>query len=652
VKPLANTPTDQIYGPNPDRDLERTSAHSSESPALNLNFLSPPQQAGSIGRLGHYEVLEVLGRGGFGIVLRATDEVLKRVVAIKVLAPEMATLSPARKRFLREAQAGAAVRHENVVQVYAIEAEPLPYIAMEYIPGETLQQRMEGTGPFPADAVVRIGIQIAKGLAAAHDTGLIHRDVKPANIILEKGIEERVKITDFGLARTADDASVTESGIVAGTPLYMSPEQAYGEPLDHRSDLFSLGSVLYAMITGHAPFRASKAVAVLNRVCNDTPRPIQEIIPETPKWLSDVIAKLHAKKRDARYSNAYEVVEALTNGANDPAKTTLLEKTSAKPPSKKGMVILVGGFLICGLFVLGMILGGVFDSKQKPDGKQPPDLPKEEPKNLSLVELLESSEYQWGPPVNLGPKINTKERDAAPTLTDDELTILFSRKGGLYIGKRKSIDEPFTDVEPLPKNVFDQPRELTSITGDGKLLAMSVLVAERTAITMFSSRGSQSEAFGNPVRNLDQVNPNGWETAPVLSGDGLTLVFTAPRRLPNSGSALLMYTRKTRNEQFDNELVFQPANSSSFTVADWISNDRLVLISTRLNKDMNNCRFQTRPNTETPFGPLQSFGSSLENVNMGRPWLSPDGKRIYFHTRTLEGEGDLDLWMSTRVRKK
>jgi hypothetical protein len=275
-----------------------------------LTFLGPPTRPGSLGRLGHYEVLEVLGCGGFGIVFRAFDDVLQRVVAVKVLAPEIAATSPARKRFLREARSSAAVRHENVVQVYAVEEHPLPYLVMEFIPGETLQQRLDRTGPLETLEVVRIGRQIAEGLAGAHATGLVHRDVKPGNVVIEPG-PQRVKLTDFGLARAADDASLTQSGMVAGTPLFMSPEQARGEHVDHRADLFSLGSVLYTMCAGRPPFRAGNTLAVLKRVAEDTPRPIPEIIPEVPRWLCDLIARLHAKAPQERFSSAREVADLL-----------------------------------------------------------------------------------------------------------------------------------------------------------------------------------------------------------------------------------------------------------------------------------------------------------------------------------------------------
>ena len=278
-----------------------------------LSFLAPPGRPDSLGRLGHYEVLEVLGRGGFGIVYRAFDEVLQRVVAVKILSPSMAATSPARKRFLREARSSAAVRHENVVQVHAVEEQPLPYLVMEFVPGETLQQRLDRTGPLDLPDILRIGRQVAEGLAAAHEKGLIHRDIKPANILIGGDPQEHVKITDFGLARAADDASLTRSGTVAGTPMYMAPEQAKGESLDHRADLFSLGSVLYVMCTGRPPFRAENTLAVLKRVAEDTPRPIREIIPEVPEWLCRVVGKLHAKDPAGRFQSAKEVAEVLAD---------------------------------------------------------------------------------------------------------------------------------------------------------------------------------------------------------------------------------------------------------------------------------------------------------------------------------------------------
>jgi formylglycine-generating enzyme required for sulfatase activity len=276
-----------------------------------LEYLQPSTQPNSLGRLAHYEILEVLGTGAFGTVLKAFDEKLQRVVAIKVMAPELAVTSPARKRFLREAQASARIRHEHVVSIYAVEEKPLPYLVMEYIPGQTLQQRLDEVGPLDLPTMLNLGRQIAEGLAAAHAIGLIHRDIKPGNVLLDTGIRDRVKITDFGLARAADDASLTQSGIIAGTPMYMAPEQAQGQRLDQRADLFSFGSVLYQMASGRPPFRASSTLAVMKRVAEGEPRPIREIIPETPQWLCEIIARLHAKDPDDRFQTAREVADLL-----------------------------------------------------------------------------------------------------------------------------------------------------------------------------------------------------------------------------------------------------------------------------------------------------------------------------------------------------
>ena len=276
----------------------------------SLDFLGPSAQPGSLGRLAHYEVHEVLGRGGFGTVVRAFDEKLHRMVAIKVMARGLAATSPPRKRFLREARAAAAVRHEHVVSIHAVDEQPIPYLVMEYVAGPTLQAKLDRSGPMEVGEVLRIGYQIADGLAAAHRQGLIHRDIKPANILLE-GAAERVKITDFGLARAADDASLTQSGTIAGTPMYMAPEQALGETIDQRADLFSLGSVLYVMCTGRPPFRASSTLAVLRRVAEDAPRPILEVISEVPVGLCNLIDRLHAKDPADRFSSAEEVADLL-----------------------------------------------------------------------------------------------------------------------------------------------------------------------------------------------------------------------------------------------------------------------------------------------------------------------------------------------------
>jgi formylglycine-generating enzyme required for sulfatase activity/tRNA A-37 threonylcarbamoyl transferase component Bud32 len=261
--------------------------------------------------LGRFDVLETVGRGGYGEVVRAFDRNLQRIVAIKMMRAELAATLPARKRFVREARAAAAVRHDNVVRIYEVAEAPVPHLVMEYVPGGSLQRHLDERGPLAVREVLHLGAQIARGLAAAHATGLVHRDVKPGNVLLELGGATRARLTDFGIARAADDASLTESGVVVGTPSYMAPEQAKGERIDHRADLFSLGSVLYAMVGGHPPFRAPNSLAVLKRVADAAPRPIRDVSPDTPGWLCDIIARLHARDPGDRFQSAAEVAELL-----------------------------------------------------------------------------------------------------------------------------------------------------------------------------------------------------------------------------------------------------------------------------------------------------------------------------------------------------
>ena len=278
-------------------------------------------------------------------------------MAIKVLAPQLAAVAAARKRFAREARAAAAVSHEHVVPIYAVdEFKGLPYLVMPFVAGESLQDRLDRQGPLDVPQILRIGMQAAAGLAAAHAQGLIHRDIKPSNILLENGVE-RVKITDFGLARTVDDASLTQSGVLAGTPQYMAPEQARGEPLDPRADLFSLGGVMYAMCLGRPPFRAASALAVLKRVCDDAPRPIREVNPEIPAWLADIIMKLLAKDPDDRYASAAQVATVLEGRLAElqrpmPARIEESTLAIAAPPPRRRLV--TAAFVILGvLAVLG-----------------------------------------------------------------------------------------------------------------------------------------------------------------------------------------------------------------------------------------------------------------------------------------------------------
>jgi len=284
----------------------------SESMARSL--LSPPSHPEMLGRIGRYDVERLIGSGGMGVVFKAYDTELNRPVAVKLLAPYLAENGSARKRFAREARAAAAVVDEHVVAIHNVESgndpEQPPFLVMKYIAGGSLQQRLDRDGPLDVCEILRIGMQTAKGLTAAHAQGLIHRDVKPSNILLDEGVD-RALLTDFGLARAENDACLTRSGFHPGTPHYMSPEQVRGEAIDGRSDLFGLGCVLYALCTGHPPFRAETSYAVLRRITDDTARPIREVNPDVPDWLEAIVMKLLSKSRDGRFDSAEQVAELL-----------------------------------------------------------------------------------------------------------------------------------------------------------------------------------------------------------------------------------------------------------------------------------------------------------------------------------------------------
>lgn len=298
-----------------DNDKEGTPApFTIEEFEFDHTLLSPTTQPDSLGRLGKYEVHQILGSGAFGVVLKAFDEQLRRAVAIKILNRQFSSSATARRRFIREARAAAAVSHTNVVAIHAVEEQAgIPFLVMELVTGPSLRDRIAEINKLPPIEVIRLGAQIASGLAAAHAQGVVHRDIKPGNIMLEKSLE-RVKITDFGLARVAiDNIELTSRGMAMGTPAYMSPEQVAGdnEKIDGRSDLFALGCVLYAALVGHSPFQGRTALEMARKVAEYDPTPLSQLDPAVPQFLSDLVVKLLKKAPDDRYQSAAEVAGLL-----------------------------------------------------------------------------------------------------------------------------------------------------------------------------------------------------------------------------------------------------------------------------------------------------------------------------------------------------
>ena len=273
-------------------------------------FLKPPTSDDFVGSLAHYRVLSELGRGGMGYVFRAEDTKLKRAVALKVMNQKISAIAGSRKRFISEARAMAAIHHDNVATIFEVgECSGTPFMAMEMLRGETLEDRNKRKEPLGFEEIIRYATDIARGLAAAHARGIVHRDIKPANIWIEADTH-RIKILDFGLALASTPVDhLAGRGAVVGTPGYLSPEQARSDPLDDRSDLYSLGVVLYELCTGRIPIQSKSVHAQLISILAHRPTPIDEINPEIPKPLCDTIHRLLRKEPRSRFQSA-KVLEA------------------------------------------------------------------------------------------------------------------------------------------------------------------------------------------------------------------------------------------------------------------------------------------------------------------------------------------------------
>jgi serine/threonine protein kinase len=334
--------TETSADPSGEPDSVATKAFAGQKAKQELtDFLAPAEKPDEIGRLGPYRVLRILGAGGMGVVFQAEDPGLQRLVALKAMRPSLASSPLAKERFFREARSAAALKHPNIVTIFQVgEDRGTPFLAMEFLEGESLDDRLKRQKRLALADILRIGRQIAEGLAAAHAKDFVHRDIKPGNIWLESVVRRpssvgvppsgggtpakagtptdqtgyAVKLLDFGLARAlADQTELTQSGAVIGTPAYMAPEQADGTPVDHRCDLFSLGCILYQMCTGELPFKGNTTMKIFRALAVANPTPVWQLRDDVPEALSDLVDELLAKTPEERPASAQAVLERLGN---------------------------------------------------------------------------------------------------------------------------------------------------------------------------------------------------------------------------------------------------------------------------------------------------------------------------------------------------
>jgi urea transport system substrate-binding protein len=393
------------------------------------SLLAAPQGDDELGRLGPYRLLKLLGQGGMGAVFQAEDTQLHRPVALKVILPRLAASPGARERFLREARAIAGVRSDHVVTIYQVgEDRDIPFLAMELLQGESLEARLARGDALPWREAVRIGREVATGLAAAHEQGLVHRDVKPANVFLEVP-SGRVKLLDFGLARLGGSESrLTHVGRVVGTPEFMSPEQARGEDLDGRSDLFSLGALLYTLCARRTPFQGDSLMAVLTALAVKDPPLLITLAPDVPPALADLVARLLDKDRDNRPASAREVEAALRAIAAGPPTPITLTTPRAPPATSGNLASRKTRQLGRKTLLAGLILVGVL--------------------GLLAAWLHFRGVAPAGPPIRIG--------------------VLHSRTGTMAISERPVIDAVLLAVEEINEAGGLLGRRVEAVLADGQ----------------------------------------------------------------------------------------------------------------------------------------------------------------------------------------
>ena len=587
-------------------------------------LLAPPLSPDEMGWLAHYRVLKVLGRGGMGMVFQAEDTHLQRPVALKVILPEYAASPLARERFLREARAGAALRSDHVVTVYQVgQDRDTPYLATELLHGETLEARLQRGDSFSIPEVLRVGQEIAEGLAAAHDSGLIHRDIKPANIYLEAP-GGRVKLLDFGLARAGGSASqLTQTGRVVGTPEFMSPEQARGEEVGARSDLFSLGAVLYAMCAGQKPFQGSSVMAVLTALAVDTPRPVRELNPAVPPALAALIERLLSKQPAQRPASAREVREqlfAIQRGSAGDEEVQSVSRTCVSPavtipppPMRRRTprwLIPVGA--VAGIMLLGIaaLLGGWFSARPNDEPGGPPAPPS-------------------GPPIRIG--------------------VLHSRTGTMALSERPVIDAVLLAVEEVNEQGGLLGRPVEAVVADGQsdeavfARQAAKLIQEDRVCTVFGCWTSASRKAVVPVMELHdhlliypvqyegvEQSPNVVYLGPVPNQQILPALrwlvgFEGKRRwflvgsdyvFPATANAVIRDEAKARGCEVVGEEYLPLGTADVAGVVDRIKASRPDLIVNTINGDTNVAFFRAlrRAGVTSRDAPAVSFSISEEEL--------------------------------------
>ncbi len=549
--------------------------------------------------ISHFEVLEKLGEGGMGVVYKARDVNLGRLVALKVLPPDRVSDTSRRKRFIQEAKAASALNHPNIITVHEVfEFEGGDCICMELVDGKTLDQLIPRSGMRLSEAL-RVAVQICDALAKAHSAGIIHRDLKPANVMVSA--EGRVKVLDFGLAKLteqfasgvdgetatigADASSMTKEGAIVGTVAYMSPEQAEGKSVDSRSDIFSFGSLLYEMVSGQRAFLGGSSMKTLAAVIEQEPRPILEVVPTLPIEIGRVISRCLRKDLSRRTQHMDDLKLALEDCKEESDSGVVA--SGARGPGKSLWPLLVAGILIAlAAGAVWMIYRPAESSVSKivavtnfagnerqpalsPDGKQVAFMwGGEDGANLDIyVKLVDA-----GAPVRL---TTNPAADVQPSWSPDGRYIAFARmgeEGGYYIvpslggGERRLSGNAYDSTDRF------QPAASVAWTSDGKFLIVPDYRKDPVCLSLVPAGGGEPKCLTAPLK------PSFGDFLPSVSPDGKLIAFVR-----STSSAVGEYfVASLSGQSVGNIRPIRKAEGILLSPAAWTSGSDELVISTNL----------------------------------------------------------------------